>query len=133
MAFAGGTAKGVDYVAGSGQFIEDLDKQLTGLEVGKEYDLPCKFPDNYQSTDLAGKDVIFKVKINYIEGEKPTMEWSDELVNAVTNGEFTSAAEYEESFTAELLAKAEEEQKTEYLGMLWEKVLGNSEIGRAHV
>lgn len=66
-AFSGGTATDVSYIIGSGKFIDDLDKGLVGLTVGEEYDIPCKFPDNYSSSDLAGKDVIFKVTVNSIK------------------------------------------------------------------
>ena len=38
-AFDGGTATSQKYTVGSGKFIPDLDKQLAGLEVGKEYEL----------------------------------------------------------------------------------------------
>ena len=64
-AFSGGTATDASYTIGSGQFIEDLDKGLVGLTVGQEYDIPCTFPDNYTS-DLAGKSVIFTVKVSAI-------------------------------------------------------------------
>ena len=47
-------------------FISDLDKGLVGLTVGQEYDIPCTFPDNYTS-DLAGKSVIFTVKVTAIQ------------------------------------------------------------------
>ena len=66
-AFSGGTATDVTYTIGSGKFIDDLDKGLVGLTVGQEYDIPCKFPDDYSSSDLAGKDVIFKVTVNSIK------------------------------------------------------------------
>lgn len=66
-AFSGGTATDVSYTIGSGKFIDDLDKGLVGLTVGEEYDIPCKFPDNYSSSDLAGNDVIFKVTVNSIK------------------------------------------------------------------
>ena len=38
-AFDGGTATSQSYTVGSGRFISDLDKQLAGLEVGKENEL----------------------------------------------------------------------------------------------
>lgn len=63
VAFSGGTATDVSYTIGSGGFIDDLDKGLAGLTIGQQYDIPCKFPDNYSSTDLAGQDVIFTVTV----------------------------------------------------------------------
>lgn len=78
-AFSAGTATDVTYTIGSGKFIDDLDKGLVGLTVGQEYDIPCKFPDDYSSSDLAGKDVIFKVTVNSIK--KTTLpELTDEWV-----------------------------------------------------
>ncbi len=65
-AFSGGTATDTTYTIGSGNFISDLDKGLVGLTVGQEYDIPCTFPDNYTS-DLAGKSVIFTVKVTAIQ------------------------------------------------------------------
>lgn len=65
-AFSGGTATDTTYTIGSGNFIADLDKGLVGLTVGQEYDIPCTFPDNYTS-DLAGKSVIFTVKVTAIQ------------------------------------------------------------------
>lgn len=76
-AFSGGTATDTTYTIGSGNFISDLDKGLVGLTVGQEYDIPCTFPDNYTS-DLAGKSVIFTVKVTAIQKttyQEITDEW----------------------------------------------------------
>ena len=63
VAFSGGTATDASYTIGSGLFISDLDNGLAGLTIGQEYDIPCKFPDDYTSADLAGQDVVFTVKV----------------------------------------------------------------------
>lgn len=80
-AFSGGTATDVTYTIGSGKFIDDLDKGLAGLTVGKETDIPCKFPDDYSTSDLAGKNVIFTVTVKDIQ-ETVVPELSDEWVVA---------------------------------------------------
>mgnify|MGYP000580384191 FL=1 len=126
-AFSGGTATSQKYTVGSGQFIEDLDKQLAGLEVGKEYELKCTFPDDYSNnTDLAGKEVTFVVTVNWIEGDKTELEWGDELVNAYTNGDYATADEYEKKFTEDMLTEAQESQQTNYQNGIWSKVTENS-------
>lgn len=66
VAFDGGTAEGYDLVIGSGSFIDGFEDGLIGKMPGGTYDLNLTFPENYQSTDLAGKAVVFKVTINYI-------------------------------------------------------------------
>lgn len=126
-AFDGGTATSQKYTVGSGRFISDLDEQLAGLEVGKEYELKCTFPEDYSNnTDLAGKEVTFVVTVNWIEGDKDELEWGDELVNAYTNGSYTSADEYEKAFTEEMLADAQSSQQTNYENGLWTKITENS-------
>ena len=126
-AFSGGTATSQKYTVGSGQFIEDLDKQLAGLEVGKEYELKCTFPDDYSNnTDLAGKEVTFVVTVNWIEGDKTELEWGDELVNAYTNGDYATADEYEKKFTEDMITEAQESQQTNYQNGIWSKVTENS-------
>ena len=52
---------------GSGKFIDDLDKGLVGLTVGVETDIPCTFPESYQNSDLAGKQVVFTVTVKEID------------------------------------------------------------------
>lgn len=66
-AFSGGTATDASYTIGSGKFIDDLDKGLVGLTVGVETDIPCTFPESYQSSDLAGKQVVFTVTVKEID------------------------------------------------------------------
>ena len=80
-AFSGGTATDASYTIGSGKFIDDLDKGLVGLTVGVETDIPCTFPESYQNSDLAGKQVVFTVTIKEID-VKVVPELNDEWVTA---------------------------------------------------
>ena len=67
VAFDGGQATDQTYTVGSLRFIEDLDEGLKGKNANTEYDIPVKFPDDYHSEDLKGKDAVFKVTIKKIE------------------------------------------------------------------
>ncbi len=99
VAFSGGTATDVEYTIGSGRFIEDLDKGLAGLEVGREYDIPCHFDDSYSNSDLAGKDVNFKVKvIGIVTTTLP--EFNDDFVKMiVATGSYDTQAQTTDEFT----------------------------------
>ena len=66
-AFDGGTAQDYDLEIGSGSFIDGFEDGLIGANVGEEKELNLTFPENYTSTDLAGKAVVFKVKVNSIK------------------------------------------------------------------
>lgn len=87
-AFQGGTAQGQLLEIGSGSFIDGFEDGLIGANVGETKQLSLKFPDNYRSADVAGKDCVFAVKINYI-----LSELTDENVNLV-DPEYQSVETY---------------------------------------
>ena len=60
--FEGGTAEGFPLKLGSGQFVPGFEEQLVGSKKGEERDVKITFPEQYVP-GLAGKDVIFKVKV----------------------------------------------------------------------
>ncbi len=81
QAFDNGSATDQSYTIGSGKFISDLDKGLVGKQANQEYEIPVKFPDNYSSSNLAGKNAVFKVKITKIT-RKTAPELTDDVVKA---------------------------------------------------
>ena len=70
VAFDGGTAQGYVLEIGSGTFIDGFEDGLIGVKVGETVDLNLTFPENYQSEDLAGADVVFTVTVNKIKTKK---------------------------------------------------------------
>lgn len=70
VAFDGGTAEGYDLKIGSNSFIEGFETGLIGKKIGDTVDLNLTFPENYNSAELAGKAVVFTVKINYVKTEE---------------------------------------------------------------
>lgn len=65
-AFEGG--KGTEYPLeiGSGSFIPGFEEQLIGMKTGEEKDINVTFPEDY-AADVAGKDAVFKVKVEGIK------------------------------------------------------------------
>lgn len=70
VAFSGGTSEGAYLAIGSGTFISGFEEGLVGVTPGSEVDLNLTFPENYHSEELAGAQVVFTVKVNYILPEK---------------------------------------------------------------
>ncbi len=76
--FEGGAEEDARLVLGSGRFIPGFEEQLVGAKAGDEKTLKIKFPDDYQATQLAGKEAEFEVKIKAVE--KPEkIEINDDL------------------------------------------------------
>lgn len=74
VAFDGGTASGYNLKIGSGSFIDGFEDGLIGVMPGETVDLNLTFPENYPSTELAGKEVVFTVTVNSIMA---TAEYAD--------------------------------------------------------
>lgn len=73
VAFEGGTATGYDLEIGSGSFIDGFEDGLVGVEIGSTVELNLTFPSNYGSAELAGKAVVFTVKVNYVKQQLDTV------------------------------------------------------------
>ena len=98
--FDGGSTQGqgTTVTIGVTSYIDDFLEQLIGHTPGENFDIEVTFPDPYQnSPDLAGKDAIFNVTINYIQGEAIERELDDEL-----------AAQYGYSSAQDMLTAIEE-------------------------
>ena len=65
--FAGGTASNYPLKLGSHTFIPGFEEQLVGAKIGESRDVNVTFPENYMATELAGKDVVFKVTVKDIK------------------------------------------------------------------
>jgi trigger factor len=66
VAFDGGKAEGSDIVLGSGSMIPGFEDGLIGIKAGEEKEITVTFPEGYQSTELAGKEAMFKIKVNSV-------------------------------------------------------------------
>jgi trigger factor len=85
-AFDGGKAENFELLLGSGQFIPGFEEQLIGIKRDEELEITVTFPAEYQAKDLAGKEAMFKVKVNGVK-EKGTVEVDDELAKKLLNKE----------------------------------------------
>ena len=82
-AFEGGKAEGHELEIGSNTFIPGFEDQVIGMKIDEEKDINVKFPDEYFSKDLAGKDATFKVKVHEIK-KKELPELDDEFAKDVS-------------------------------------------------
>ncbi|HLR38817.1 MAG TPA: trigger factor [Jeotgalicoccus sp.] len=126
--FEGGKAEGHELEIGSGQFIPGFEEQLVGLKSGDEKDLDITFPEEYHAEELAGKPVVFKVKINEIK-QKETPEFNDAFVKEELEGFDADTAEgVKESIKKDLVAAKEEEADFKMKESLVSQASDNAEI-----
>lgn len=65
--FEGGKAEEYPLVLGSGSFIPGFEEQLEGVKAGDETEVNVTFPAEYQAENLAGKDVVFEIKVHAVK------------------------------------------------------------------
>ncbi len=121
--FDGGKADGHELKLGSGQFIPGFEEQIVGHSIGDAFDVNVTFPAEYHAEALAGKEAVFKVKLNSMKmNELPTLD--DEFVKDVS--EFDTLDEYKADIRAKLTEKNEKKADSEVedalLGALIEKL-----------
>ncbi|MCB0408229.1 MAG: trigger factor [Bdellovibrionales bacterium] len=86
----GGKADNHMLELGSGQFIEGFEDKVVGMRIGEEKEINLQFPSEYHNADIAGKPVLFKVKLNALKKKSlPTI--NDELAKKVGDFETLEA------------------------------------------
>ena len=97
--FEGGKADGHELEIGSGTFIPGFEDQIIGMKQEEEKDIKVKFPDDYFSEELKGKDAIFKVKLHEIK-KKELPEINDDFAKDAS--EFDTLEELKNSIKEKL-------------------------------
>lgn len=108
--FEGGKAEGHQLEIGSNTFIPGFEDQIIGMEIDEEKDINVKFPEEYFSKDLAGKDATFKVKLHEIK-KKELPELDDEFAKDVS--EFDTLEELKKSIKDRMEKDNKQKQKYE--------------------
>jgi trigger factor len=76
--FEGGAAEGFEIILGRGTMIEGFEKGLIDVSSGKKVEINATFPEDYHVENLAGREAIFKVKVNEV-GEPIEVKRDDEF------------------------------------------------------
>ena len=125
VAFDGGKAENYDLTVGSGSFIPGFEEQLVGVKAGEEKEVKVTFPEDYHAKDLAGKEAVFKCKVNEIK-VKELPEANDEFAQDVS--EFDTLAEYKEDLKKKLTERKEAAAKNAKEAAAVEAAVANAEM-----
>ena len=106
VAFEGGKSENYNLTIGSGSFIPGFEEQIIGHNIGDNFDVNVKFPEEYHAKELAGKDATFKIVLHAIKfNELPALD--DEFAKDVS--EFDTLDEYKADVKAKLENKNEKD------------------------
>lgn len=122
VAFEGGTSENFDLMLGSNSFIEGFEAQLIGAKKGEKRALDLTFPENYQSTELAGQQVVFNVTVNKIQRYELTESFVTE------NTEYKTLDAYKEAMKANILVEKENAAEIKKSNDIYELLVSNSKI-----
>lgn len=123
--FAGGKGDNYALELGSNTFIPGYEDQLVGVKTGEERDITVKFPEDYQSQELAGKEAVFKIKANKIE-TKQIRDLDDSFVQEVS--EFETVEELRQNVRAQMEEQVEARKRDIMRREVLNKALQRCEI-----
>lgn len=122
--FDGGSSENYELEIGSGKFVPGFEDQMIGLKVGEEKDLNITFPKEY-TPELAGKDVVFHVKLNKIMvKEIPAID--DKWASMVS--EFDTLADFKASIKEKLTKEAQAKLDDEATNALVDEIAKNAKF-----
>ena len=110
VAFEGGKAENHELELGSGSFIPGFEDQVIGMKIDENKDVKVKFPEEYFSKELAGKDAVFNVTVHEIK-KKELPKLDDEFAKDVS--EFDSLEELKADIKAKQKKDNEARTKSE--------------------
>ena len=122
--FEGGKGENFDLKLGSGSFVPGFEEQIVGMNVGEKKDIDITFPEDYHK-DLAGKAVVFHVKLNKLT-VTIVPEQDDEFAKDVS--EFDTLDALKADIKAKALEKAQKQVDSAFENAAVEKASENTTV-----
>jgi len=108
--FQGGSGQGVELELGSQRFLPGFEEQLAGARAGEDREVRVRFPDDYGTRELAGREAVFAVHVVAIK-RRVVPALDDEFAKDL--GDFDSLEALRARVRTDLLAAAERAAKAE--------------------
>jgi trigger factor len=111
--FEGGQGKNISIVIGSGQVLADFDRALRGIQAGESTTATVLFPQDYPTTNLAGKTAVFAISVQRVE-ERQLPALDDEFAASfgLAGGAGSLRGEVRNNMERELKERLRAETKT---------------------
>ena len=127
VAFDGGKGENYSLEIGSNTFIPGFEDQVIGMKAGEEKEINVTFPEEYGAADLAGKEVVFKVKVNEVK-EKKTRELDEEFFEDLGMEGIDSEEKLRNEIKNSIKVNKEAEAENKYVDTLLEEVSKSVEV-----
>ncbi len=123
--FEGGAAENFDLTLGSGSFIPGFEEKVIGHAPGEEFDIDVTFPEEYHSEELAGKPVVFKIKLHSLKAEE-LPEVDDDFAQEVGE-DYSNVADLRTGILAELTESRAKESEEAFASALQDQLAALAE------
>jgi len=100
--------------------------QLPGMKTGEDKEFKLQFPLDYSGSELAGKEVLFRVRVTEIKQERLS-ELNDEFAGQI-NPDFKTLDLLREQVSADLKLKAEEKANVDFEEQIIEAVVDLAQL-----
>ena len=116
-----------DYMlqVGSGELLEDFEKNLIGMHAGERKQFGVTFPMDYDEEALRGQSVLFRVYLKEIK-ERDLPPLDDEFAKEAS--EFETIEEFRSVVREQLAAEAEQRVEGEFRALVLEAVAERAEV-----
>ena len=126
VAFDGGKGENYSLEIGSNTFIPGFEDGVKGMKTGESKDIKLTFPKDYGVNDLAGKEVVFKVKVNEIKN-KVIPELDKDFFLDLGMDDVTNKEELEAKMKDEIKASKDRDAENKYIDELLSVATSNME------
>lgn len=127
VAFEGGKGENYSLEIGSNTFIPGFEEQLVGMKTGEEKEINVTFPEDYAASDLAGCEVIFKVKVNEIK-VKEVRELDKDFFDDLGMEGIDSKEKLEKEIETNIKANKDMDAENKYIDSLLSEISKNVEV-----
>lgn len=121
----GGDAKNYPLDLGHSNFIPGFAEQIVGKNIGDEFEINVKFPEEYHDEKLKGQPAIFKIKLNEIK-ERKVPELNDEFAQKV--GPFKTVEEFKADIQKYLDTQKENSNRQNSENAVFQKVIDAASV-----
>lgn len=122
--FPGGSAKGHTVEIGADGYLPGFTEGMIGMKQGETKEIPVHVPEDYHRSDLAGKDLVFQVKLHEIK-VKDLPELDEEFAKSLGR---ESLADLSAAVKSSLQSEAEKEAEGVFAGRVLAAAVAQAEV-----